>query len=257
MQPSSLFAGHGWLVHRRPELIEHIDPRLRIVMAAAFSVVVALSSRFAVLRIALAVSLSGALLAGIGLSGALRRLAPLNLLVLLLLVILPLTTPGSALLSLGSLHFSQEGFLLAAAIALKGNAIVLAVMVLLGTLEAATLGHALSHLYVPDKLAHLLLFTVRYLDVLHRESLRLRAAMKVRGFRPRMNLHTYRSYGYLVGMLLVRSLDRSERILAAMKCRGFQGRFYLLEHFAFSRRDVPFALISLLILLLMILVEWL
>jgi cobalt/nickel transport system permease protein len=65
--------------------------------------------------------------------------------------------------------------------------------------------------------------------------------MKVRAFRPRMDRHTYRTYGYLVGMLLVRSLERSERIVAAMKCRGFRGRFYLLEHFAFSRRDAWFA----------------
>ena len=61
--------------------------------------------------------------------------------------------------------------------------------------------------------------------------------MKMRGFRPRMNWHTYRTYGYLVGMLLVRSLERSERIVAAMKCRGFRGRFYLLDHFAFSSAD--------------------
>jgi cobalt/nickel transport system permease protein len=257
MRPPSVLAAPRWLVHRRPALIQHIDPRLRIVTAAAFSVVVALAGRFAVLWFALAVSLLAAVLAGIGFFGALRRLAPFNLLVLLLLVLLPLSTAGTTLMSLGPFHFSREGLLLAAAVAIKGNAIVLAVMVLLGTLEAATLGHALSHFYVPEKLTHLLLFTVRYLEVLHRESLRLRAAMKVRAFRPRMNLHTYRSYGYLVGMLLVRSLDRSERIVAAMKCRGFQGRFYLLDHFALSRRDLPFAIISLLILLAMALLEWL
>lgn len=40
----------------------------------------------------------------------------------------------------------------------------------------------------------------RYLDVLHGEALRLRSAVK---------------------------------------CRGFRGKFYLLDHFAFSRRDLP------------------
>ena len=110
---------------------------------------------------------------------------------------------------------------------------------------------------MPDKLSHLLLFTVRYLDVLHREYLRMRAAMKVRGFRPRMDRHTYRSYGYLVGMLLVRSFERSERIMAAMKCRGFRGHFYLLDHFAFSRRrDLPFCATSLALLLTVAWLEW-
>jgi cobalt/nickel transport system permease protein len=187
----------------------------------------------------------------------LKRLLPLQGLMLFLVVLLPLSTPGTTLWAVGPLAFSDKGLLLAATIVLKGNAIVLLLLVLLGSLDASTLGHALGHLYVPEKLTHLLLLTVRYLDVLQRESLRLRAAMRVRGFRPRVNLHTYRSYGYLVGMMLVRSFDRSERIAAAMKCRGFQGRFYLLDHFAFSRSDAPFAVAASLLLLAMAAWEWL
>lgn len=80
---------------------------------------------------------------------------------------------------------------------------------------------------MPDGLVHLILFTVRYVDVLDQEQHRLRTAMKARGFRPTTSWHTYRSVGYLVGMMLVRALERSERIQKAMKCRGFSGRFHL------------------------------
>jgi len=237
-------------------LIDRVDPRARIVTAVGFSVVVALmANHFPTLATALVVAALGVVLARLSPAAVLRRLAAFNLFVLLLAVVLPLSAEGPPLFSLGPLDFSQEGFLLAAKIALKGNAIILALMVLLGTLETTVLGHALSHLRVPDKLAHLLLFTVRYLDVLHREYLRLAAAVKVRGFRPRMDAHTYRTYGYLVGMLLVRSFDRSERIVAAMKCRGFRGRFYLLDHFAFSRRDVPFCIVSGVLLAGLVLLE--
>jgi cobalt/nickel transport system permease protein len=103
----------------------------------------------------------------------------------------------------------------------------------------------------------LFLFTVRYLDVLHCECLRLRWAMKVRCFHPRMDRHTYRSFGNLLGMLLVRGYDRSERIMAAMKCRGFQGRFYLLDHFSFQSRDVIFCSVSALVCLITLAVEFL
>ena len=65
-------------------------------------------------------------------------------------------------------------------------------------------------------------------------------AMRVRGFRPRLDRHTCRSLGYLVGMLLVRSFDRAERILAAMRCRGFRGHFFVLDHFVFRARDGVF-----------------
>ena len=236
--------------------IHRADPRLRVVVAVAMAVVVAMAERFDVLAMALAAALLGLVLAGLPSGAVLKRIVPLNAILLALLGLLPLTTAGTPLVTIGPLDFSREGLLLGMTIVLKGNAIVLSLIVLLGTLDAATLGHALSHLRVPDKLAHLLLFTVRYLDVLRRESLRLRVAMKARGFRPRMNVHTYRSFGHLVGMLLVRSLDRSERIVAAMKCRGFRGRFYLLDHFHFSWYDLPFGVASTAVLLLLILVEW-
>ena len=175
---------------------------------------------------------------------------------LLLWLILPFTTYEPALFHIGPLSVMKAGVELAAAITLKANAIVLALTVFLGTLEVTTLGHALVHLRVPEKLAHLFLFTVRYIDMLHHEYHRLRAAMKVRCFRPRMNRHTYRTYGYLVGMLLVKSLDRSDRIVAAMKCRGFRGRFYVLDHFKFRGRDALFGALALATLAVLAWVEW-
>ena len=141
---------------------------------------------------------------------------------------------------------------------MKANAAVLAVAALIGTMDAVTLGHALAHFHVPPKLTQLMLFMVRYFDVLGREYARLRAAMRVRCFRPAMNGHSYRTFGYLIGMLLVHSFDRSERVLAAMKCRGFCGRYYLLDHFAFvPRRDGPFYAAMFLLAAILLGLEWL
>jgi cobalt/nickel transport system permease protein len=142
-------------------------------------------------------------------------------------------------------------------VVLKANAVVLSVTALIGTMDAVTLGHALAHFHVPQKLTQLMLFMVRYFDVLGREYARLRAAMRVRCFRPAMNGHTYRTFGYLVGMLLVRSFDRSERVLAAMKCRGFCGRYYMLDHFAFvPRRDGPFYAAIIMLTAVLLGLEW-
>jgi cobalt/nickel transport system permease protein len=224
--------------------LSSVDPRARILAAVLLSIIVVAARHLDTVGLALAIVGPGSLLAGLPARDVAKRLLPLNALMLVLFVLLPLSTPGDAIWQLGPWAFSREGLRLAVTIALKGNAVLLTLVALLGTMDAVTLGHALSHLYVPDKLTHLLLFTVRYLDVLHREYLRLRAAMKLRGFRPRMDRHTYRSLGYLVGMLLVRSLDRAERIVAAMKCRGFRGHFYMLDHFAFARRDAAFCAAS-------------
>lgn len=242
---------------RGPSYVQGLDPRAKILAAVAFSVVVALVQGLAALGLALGVAALAVAAARLRPAAVVARLVPLNLFMLLLAAVLPLTTPGEPFWHLGPLAFSWEGLLLAARVALKGNAILLALVLLLGTIEMGTLGHALDHLYVPTKLAHLLLMTVRYLDVLEREYRRLSAAMKLRGFRPRTDRHTLRTYGHLVGMLLVRSFDRSERIVAAMKCRGFRGHFYMLDHFAYSRRDLLFAVVSLSALAALVWTEWL
>ncbi len=236
--------------------MDSVDPRTRIATAVLFSVVVAAANDLLTLGVALAMAALGTAITGMRPLGAIKRLVPVNIFALFIILLLPFSSGQSPLVAFGPVQYSKEGLLLAMTIALKANAIVLWIMVLLGTLDIITLGHALRHLGVPEKLTHLLLFTVRYLDVLHGEYLRLRTAMKIRGFRPRVSAHTYRTYGYLVGMLLVRSLDRSERIVAAMKCRGFRGRFYLLDHFALSRRDVWFAAATLVVLVLLAVLEW-
>jgi cobalt/nickel transport system permease protein len=81
--------------------------------------------------------------------------------------------------------------------------------------------------------------------------------MKIRGFKPRTNLHTYRSYAYLAAMLLVRSFDRAERVFQAMLCRGFNGTFYSLRTFSWERRDRIFLAASLLVLAGLLYLEWL
>jgi cobalt/nickel transport system permease protein len=242
--------------HHAGPRIDSIDPRVRLIAAVAVSIVVAVAQRTAVPATALGVVLVGLVVSGLPVRAALKRLLPLGAIMALMVLLLPLTTDGTPLFRLGPVAFSREGLQLGVLVALKGSAIALALLVLMGSIDPTALGHTLSHLRVPDKLTHLLLFTVRYLDVLHREYVRLRTAARVRGFRPRMDRHTYRTYGHLVGMLLVRSFDRADRIVAAMKCRGFHGRFFMFDHFAYSRRDVPFAVVSAAVLLALIWMEW-
>ena len=239
-----------------PSWLDGTDPRLRIVAAVAFGVLVAVAGRPAALGLALAAAVAAAVPGRLSLPLVVRRLVPLNLFMLVVLVSVPLTAGGEPLCRLGPLEVSRGGLWLAVAIVLKANAIFLMLAALVGTMDPIALGHALHHLKLPDKLIHLLLFSVRYIEVVGREYRRLRWGMRVRGFRPRLSAHTLRSFGYLVGMLLVRSVDRSERILAAMKCRGFRGRFFLLDHFALGRRDAWLALAGTAVLALLALAEW-
>ena len=233
-------------LHCGPSFLAQIDPRARIAAAVLLTLVVAVARSVPAMALAMAAAAGLVAMAQISPGDLFRRLLPLEILVAVLMIVLPWPA------------YNREGFMLAIVIALKANAVVLAVAALIGTMDAVTLGHALAHFHVPQKLTQLMLFMIRYFDVLGREYLRLRAAMRVRCFRPAMNGHSYRTFGYLVGMLLVHSFDRSERVLAAMKCRGFRGRYYMLDHFAFvPQRDLPFYTAIFVLAAILLGLEWL
>jgi cobalt/nickel transport system permease protein len=218
-------------------IVHRMDPRVKILTTLVFSVVVALNHSTWAAAAALIFSLALILMARISLKRVLWRLAIVNGFILFLWLFLPFSSSGDVILSIGPVDVYREGVGKALLITLKSNAIVLCVIGFLGTAPILNLVHALSHMGVPDKLVHLFFFCFRYIHVIHEEYHRLANAMKIRGFKPRTNVHTYRTFAYLVGMLLVRSFDRSARILDAMKCRGFKGKFYILGHYEMERRD--------------------
>jgi cobalt/nickel transport system permease protein len=231
------------------------DPRLRVLGALASAAVTLSLTRPPALLLALAGALGLTLAAGLASSTLARRLLALEGLMLVLLLTLPFTVPGEAFWHWGTLAASREGLALALAILLKASAIALIVAALVGTLESVVLGHALARLGVPERLVHLFLFTLRHIHALYGEYARLRQAMRARAFTPRSDRHTWDSLGWLVGMLLVRSLERSRRTLAAMRCRGFHGRFYLLDDLFWSAGDTGLAAGIALVLAALLAVE--
>jgi len=236
---------NGFQNKTRPSLIHQLDPRVRVVTAFAFAAVVVSCNRLPVLAAALAMSLALVIAARLGPAQILRRLTEPNLFMLMMVVFLPPFVPGERAFRVGPVEWSRQGLAMAGLIALRANTIIIALAALLGTMEPARLGHALSRLGCPRKLVHVLLFMVRYLDVVQREYGRLTNAMKCRGFRPGFNRHTFRTLGYLTGQLLVRSIERCDRIAAAMKCRGFCGRLYVLAPLRVRAPDALFAAVAI------------
>lgn len=243
------FSGGDSLIHR-------LDPRVKIVAVSFFSVVVAVSNRFVVLMSALALGFFIVLLARVPMRQLVRRLVPVNIFILFLWLFLPFTVQGEPLFSVGPLVGTHEGVLYATQISLKSNAIVTVLIALVASSSILTLGHAMHELRVPKKIVHLFFFTYRYIHVIGREYVRLVNAMKVRGFRPGTNMHSYKTFAYLVGMLLVRSCDRAERVRNAMLCRGFRGRLYSLSDFSMKTRDVISLIVMLTLVLALGALEW-
>jgi cobalt/nickel transport system permease protein len=133
-----------------------------------------------------------------------------------------------------------SGVRLAALLAAKAGTIVTLALVAIGTAPLPTTLHAAQSLRLPPTLVHILLLSYRYLFVLADELDRLRRAVRVRGFRPRVDRHTYRTVGHVIGTLVVRGTERADGVAHAMRCRGFDGRFRSLSTFRTRVVDVLF-----------------
>lgn len=229
MEMEEFASGKSW-VHK-------LDPRVKIVITMVFSVVVALNNHLEMTAISIILPAFLLVCARLDFGKVMLRLAIVNGFTLFLWLFLPFTTPGETIYAIGPFTIQREGVYQALLITLKSNSIILMALALLGTSQIFTLVHAMSHLWVPDKLVHLFFFCFRYIHVIQDEYHRLNNAMKMRGFKPKTNIRTYRAYSFLVGMLLIRSFNRSKRILQAMRCRGFKGKFYILHHYEMKRYD--------------------
>lgn len=247
---SESFAQGSSLLHR-------LDPRLRIVFATLFSFLLAVSLKFSTLISGLAMSIILVWVSGLPGLEVLKRLTVINIFNIVLFLVLPVSFEGTMVFSLGPVTVTREGLLLAAQITVKSNAMVMVFVALVATMTIATLGHGLNRLHIPKKIVYLMLIAYRYVFVLEQEYQRLSTAIRVRGFVPGTNMHTYKTYAYLFGMLLVRALERADRVYQSMLCRGFKGKFYCIYPFSFSRMDRICSACLLLTLILLGGMEWL
>lgn len=214
---------------------------VRVVFAATFAGVVAGLDRPAALGAAVVLAIIALGVGKVGLRQIAGRLVALEALVLLAVLTLPFGGPGVPVFTWGPLVATQEGLGRAADLGMSASAVALMLLAVVAPLGPGRLGSALGRLGVPARLVHLLLLMVRYLEVIAAELARVRAAQKLRGFRPGANRHTVRTLGYLVGMSLVRALERAERVHDAMRCRGFSGVLVAFDAPSVTRREVGLA----------------
>jgi cobalt/nickel transport system permease protein len=237
-------------------IIHRIDPRFKIVFAGALSIATAVSYRFPALFFALGLSLLLVAASRLNLVSVLKKLVVVFGFLLLLWLILPLTFEGEVFTRIGPLKITRPGLILSAQITLKSVSILMMFIALVTTASFVAIGHAMDRLGIPAKIVHLMLMSYRYIFVIAQEYQRLSRAAIIRGFRPGTNLHTYRTYAYLLGMIFVRAAERADQVYRAMRCRGFNGRFYCLAEFPAHQRNWIFAGLMTISLAVLASLEW-
>ncbi len=219
--------------------MQRLDPRWKLAGLGSAALAFALLRTWGPALTALAGALVLVAVARLPLRWYLQRLGTAVTMFMLFSIWLPFVVePGDARLDLGIVTLSLPGLLRLCALSAKLAAMLSLMLVLVATSPLPDTFKAAHALRVPGLLIQLALLTYRYVFLLGEELARLRIALRVRGFRNRANLQSYRTVGQVAGTLLVRSHERSERVAQAMRCRGFDGHFRSLCDFHTSAADM-------------------
>jgi cobalt/nickel transport system permease protein len=142
-----------------------------------------------------------------------------------------LFVPFTALIAAG-IPVSQGfrgGWDTAAGIVVRGTISLLVGLWLAKAVPVERLLRSLERIGCPAVLTTLAAFMLRYAFVLHEEAGRMRNARAARSVGPLGAVRGAQLAAQLVGMLLIRTMDRADRVHRAMCARGWDGRLRRLD----------------------------
>lgn len=224
----------------RHSSLHRLDPRAKVITTLVFVVTVASFGKYQVSALLpfLVFPLWQIGVAGLPTGYLSRRIFWIAPFVLFIGILNPVLD-REILFHVGPLPVSG-GWLSLASILLRFVLTISAALILIATTSFTGICRALEQLGAPRIFIVQLLFLYRYLFVLVEEGLRMARARALRSFGKR-GLE-WRTYALMAGQLLMRSLERAERIHQAMRCRGFDGQLPSVRPGRLGRREILFTL---------------
>ncbi len=244
-------------------LMQYVDARIKIICAIIWSFFMASVQSIPMSLYGLGVAIVLIVLAQWSVKDLVRRLALVNIFTVLMWCLVPFaivtdSRPATEPLvaQYGFLAVTKQGFDLMVLISIKINAIIISLLALLATCPLFTLAQAGIKLGFSTKLVNLFLLTIRYIYVIFNEFSTLCTAMKLRGFRFNLSKHGLVGIANLIGVLLLRSMDRAERVHFAMLCRGYTGTIWVHTDFKLRWTDIIFFVLMCTVIITMGVCLW-
>jgi len=222
-------------------LLHRIDPRVKLITTVAFVTVVVSFNKYAVLELIpffsfpIVLILSGGLPAGC----IFKKVLLISPFAILVGIFNPVFD-SSAMYYVGSVGISG-GWVSFISILLRFVLTVSSALALVALTGFNSVCLALERFRVPRPFIVQLMFLYRYMFVLTEESDRMVRARVARSFSGQ-GIH-FKTFISLIGSLLLRTLDRAERVYCAMCCRGFDGHVRIMKSLRINFNDMAFLII--------------
>lgn len=220
--------------------IHRLDPRAKLIATLLFIVTVVSFEKHAVSALVPFCIFPVAMisLAGLPAGYIFRKVLLISPVAVLIALCNPLIDRQVAL-RIGPVAVS-EGWVSFTSILARFLLTATAALVLLATTGFNAVCLGLSKLGLPRPFVVQLMFLYRYIFVLMEEAERLVRASSLRSLSSRpMQAKTFVS---LVGHLLLRTLERAQRIYLAMRCRGFDGTVRVIKTLKRGPAEIIFVL---------------
>jgi len=122
-------------------------------------------------------------------------------------------------------------------IALRANTIILFALLIFHKKSLFDIASGMQTLKLPDKLVSLFFFVGKFIIIIKQEFNITKNVMKIRNFKSKTNLFSYKVYANVIGMLIVKCFDRAEKLKNSMILRNFQGKIYQNKKEKSSKED--------------------
>jgi len=229
----------------RDSFIHRLDPRTKFVITLVFILMLALTppDRWLAFSLYFLLVLILILFSKVPISYIFKRSLLIMPFVLMIAIFIPFfkegEVAGSYNIGLWQVTITYDGLQILRNVVIKAWLSILSLIWLTSTTKLATLLNGLEQLRMPRVMVMILSFMYRYIFVLVDETMRLKQARDSRNFGGKRSWQI-RTIGNMIGILFIRSYERSERVYAAMVARGFDGQARPLNRLTFRPADAYF-----------------
>lgn len=232
------------------------DPRVKLISISFLILSIVLIPNLLVASFGLIIAIVLVILSRIPVQFVFIHLRWVLLFILFFFIVMPLTVPGDEIIRLNFVNISWKGIKLASLIALRAISAVLLIFPMVGTMRFDLTIKALQRLKAPNRFIQMIMFTYRYIFVFLDQLRRMLVAARARAFKKGTNIRTLKIVSNLIGMLFIRSFERTQRIYNAMASRGYMGSLKTFDEFKLSRKDFLKACLIIAVAVTLNLLRW-
>ncbi|QWR76763.1 cobalt ECF transporter T component CbiQ [Candidatus Magnetomonas plexicatena] len=230
----------------KDSFMQSLDPRVKIITTAAFTVLVVSYSKYELTGLMpfFLFPMVCSSLGEVPLKYILKKLLYFSIFPLLIGIFNPLidTKPVASFMNISI----SGGWISLLSIYIKFELTFSFAVIFIATTPLSQVCAGLKRLGVPDIFTAQLMFLYRYIFVLAEETMKMLRARGLRAFGE-VNMSVKDFIGF-AGLLFIKTCERAERIYRAMLSRGFAGTVHSIKDISLKRTDLLYIAITTVLL---------